>query len=613
MPEILLLNQEGRVGTILVAVAGALSTMAVSVLLLHMAVVAIVTPLKHMASQERLPRERVFLTTHLGYYLACFLISGLFGGVAALFEISWAQSGVILDDGRCSTQGIFLQLGEIGTATFSVIIAFHTMNNLVLRKKLPTSAVIFVIVLGWAFTLSLAIIGPSTNTNFYDIEGLWCWISISNPGFQIFMNIVPLLLSIILMLSLYGATYFKLRLDASDDDAAISLSTSISMSSDDYRRFLKPIARKLFFYPLVYSTLILPMTIVRLTLLFGVIPPNFAIILAAICDALIGFANTVVYVTTRNVGPSISWEGVRSGAKELITELPKHMLRESTVERFSEKVGSIYAISEPRLVATTNSAEVTVSRTASPAPPPRNVRVVTKDGIMPTFRGTNAMAPTPEYSRPSEPEVEPSYDHKTGAMDSVNRWRQRQAEFGASSPPNSDLQLPVSPQMTPLSHLRSSRSISSLRSYERGPTPSISRRVTPSNDGASVMNYQPSIGGPLPDARRSRVPTPVSFRSSEWDVHSQTSLISHIRKLSDSASSASSVSGVTAASSSNPRIEPGVPGGANLAFSLYPDAPSQRALGPRGEMPPEMLEASFSPTTAGYGTPKTGISTSKRI
>jgi len=603
----------------LVAVAGALSTMAVSVLLLHMAIVAIVSPLKQLASEQKLPRERVFLTTHLGYYLACFLISGLFGGIAALFETTWAQSGVILEDGRCSTQGILLQLGEIGTATFSVIIAFHTMNNIVLQKRLPTSAVIFVIILGWAFTISLSVIGPATNTNFYDIEGLWCWISKSHPAFQVFFNIVPLLLSIILMLTLYGATYFKLRLEATDDDVPISLSRSVSMSSDDYRKFLRPIARKLFFYPLVYTALILPMTIVRLAILFAIDVPNIAIIIAAISDGLIGFANTVVYVTTRNVGPSIDWEGVRSSAKELIAELPKHMLREpSTVERLTESVGSVYAISEPKLVTTTNSAEVTVTRSASPAIPPARVRVQTKDGILPTFRGdattsriTSTVVSVSEYSPSSEPEVELPHVHKTSAVDSVNRWRERQAEYGAS-PRSANTQLPVSPRMTPIGHVRSSHSFSSAGSFDGAPTP---RLVTPSNDGASVISYQPSN-----DAFRPHMPVARSNRN-EWDIHSQSSLISHIRNLSGSAASISTISsssGVSAPSSSNPRIQPGVAKGANLPFALYPgpDVPSRAPSALRGEigeMPLEMAEASFTPSTTRWKTAKYGPSSTTRI
>jgi hypothetical protein len=114
MVEILLLNQQERVGTIvglplfkpltgsqqapqLVAIAGGLSTLAVSALLLRLAAVAILSPLKRLSSSQRIPRERVFLTTQLGYYLTCLLISGLFGGVASFLEITWAQSGVILD------------------------------------------------------------------------------------------------------------------------------------------------------------------------------------------------------------------------------------------------------------------------------------------------------------------------------------------------------------------------------------------------------------------------------------------------------------------------------------------------------------------------------------
>jgi len=61
-----------------------------------MAFVAIISPLKQLSSSQKLPRERVFLATHLGYYLTCLLISGLFLGIAAFLEIVWAQTGIII-------------------------------------------------------------------------------------------------------------------------------------------------------------------------------------------------------------------------------------------------------------------------------------------------------------------------------------------------------------------------------------------------------------------------------------------------------------------------------------------------------------------------------------
>jgi hypothetical protein len=80
----------------LVAGAGALSTLSVSALLSHLAFVAIRSPLKQLSSPQKLPRERIFLNTHLGYYLTCLLISGLFLGIATFLEIIWAQEGLIL-------------------------------------------------------------------------------------------------------------------------------------------------------------------------------------------------------------------------------------------------------------------------------------------------------------------------------------------------------------------------------------------------------------------------------------------------------------------------------------------------------------------------------------
>jgi len=125
-----------------------------------------------------------------------------------------------------------------------------------------------------------------------------------------------------------------------------------------------------------------------------------------------------------------------------------------------------------------------------------------------------------------------------------------------------------------------------------------------SEDGSAIIESYFEV----PDALRPRVP--LGARSDrptgDWSFHSQNSLVSHIRALSDSTVTGASISR-TGSSMSNPALPPGI-GGANLPFALYPgDNSSRNALGLQGiprQMTPEMAEASFTPSTAGWKSPR---------
>jgi len=441
------------------------------------------------------------------------------------------------------------------------------------------------------------------------------------------------------LLFMYGATYIKLRFDASDDEEFISLTgPTVRMSTDKYRQYLRPVAKKLFFYPVVYTTLVLPMTIVRLAILSGAPVPSSAIIFAAICDASVGFANTVVYVTTRNVGPSVNWEGLRAASANLLVRSPgpepRSILRShmSMSDRLDEKVGSIYSIGEPKLVSTTNSSEVRVGFSSpklkpSPAAKPAVVRFASE--APPTFRALPPLPPSSIYSSESSPTIRPEEAYsvtttpKSGAADSVTKWRERQAAYSPASTGFTGSprprHLPISPKMTPTRHFRGAHSVSSIGSFDRAPTPLIRR---PSPNPSTLMRYGTSEDGStiiesyfeVPDALRPRVPPVarsdgVNTPSNDWSFHSQNSLISHIRALSD-LSHGSSIAR-TGSAASNPIVPPGM--GGNLPFALYPggDRTTPRnALGLEGvpqDILPETAEVTFTPSTAAteWKSPKT--------
>jgi hypothetical protein len=256
-------------------------------------------------------------------------------------------------------------------------------------------------------------------------------------------------------------------------------------------------------------------------------------------------------------------------------------------ERVQEKFGSLYSIGERRLLETSSSSGPRLNvatRTYRPT-------VVNRpEGTPPSIHALPLPDDTISLSEYSFSEVtangvEEGYIRKTVAADAVERWRENQGVFRVSSP-----------RVT----LRSSRvvrnsSVSSLRTYERAPTPlTLNRRSTVTlEDGSAIDESYFEV----PHALRPRVPPVLkSNQPNEWNFTSQEALINHIRSISNSSSASNK--------STNPRIQfiPGI-SAANLPFALYPgpDKPAYAALAQAlqsspQKMAPQIAEASFSPS-----------------
>ena len=97
-------------------------------------------------------------------------------------SIKWMVEGVVGPGAACTSQAIFYQIGNVGSALWSLTIAVHTFAILFLRVQVSSIACLLTLIGVWFVTGAIVSIGPALVQNddqgpFHGPSGPWCWIS----------------------------------------------------------------------------------------------------------------------------------------------------------------------------------------------------------------------------------------------------------------------------------------------------------------------------------------------------------------------------------------------------------------------------------------------------
>ncbi|CAE6460133.1 unnamed protein product [Rhizoctonia solani] len=275
---------------------------------------------------------RSFTHSALGVFLISLLLSDLIQGAAFSINFKWAADGGMYPSVACTAQGSVSQVGDLGSAIWSLAIAYYTFSLLFLFKKPPIWMTWTIFVLGWSTIIILPIIGPygienvKTRGHFYAISGAWCWVG---DGYQLerFLYVYMwIFLSLGTSLVLYGLVYLRFsgRLVVENGKLVWNKSSSgwsfgsfmASMSTPTRQsttprpsetsqtngigKHLKTISKRLMLYPLVYSIVTIPVAVCRIGTLAGWKPPFGLYIFAGITFSSSGITNVMLFIATRH-------------------------------------------------------------------------------------------------------------------------------------------------------------------------------------------------------------------------------------------------------------------------------------------------------------------------
>ncbi|KAF8577739.1 hypothetical protein K439DRAFT_1621845 [Ramaria rubella] len=270
-------------------------------------------------------------------------------GIAFAMNFRWSVLGEMSEGKLCTIQGAMSEVGDLGAAIWTIAIAFHTFWLLFLVRKPHHLIAPITLICGWSILVVLPILGPlviQTPGRGYGVERL-IYLYLSNP------ILIPTMPS---DLDLYGTGVFNNNLhrdgklkfqfqrtggQTSSGTRPVSASMSAGRTSQRFSaslpgcfdwakesrdagpvssgtgsgsdqatgpggpvvpvsKHLKNVARRLMWYPVVYTVVVLPVSICRMGVLAEWTPPFGLFVFAGICFASSGVSNCVLFITTRH-------------------------------------------------------------------------------------------------------------------------------------------------------------------------------------------------------------------------------------------------------------------------------------------------------------------------
>ncbi|KJA26358.1 hypothetical protein HYPSUDRAFT_133126, partial [Hypholoma sublateritium FD-334 SS-4] len=214
---------------------------------------------------------------------------------------------------------LFMQMGNFSTGYFTVAIAVHTFNSLVMQRRQSVIICRSTIAIGWFFTIlcieqNLAVIPffiKLSEGYIYGAGVIACGVRSSYPKLQFIFHLLPILLASLLGAILYSLIFLVLR-------GSLKLKSGVKLTLDpnarwhsseglteSYHRFIARVAKSMLWYPIAYIVFLIPYAATRLFMIAGFIVPFQAVVFASVCWYSLSVVDVVLlYNTFRVLGPA---------------------------------------------------------------------------------------------------------------------------------------------------------------------------------------------------------------------------------------------------------------------------------------------------------------------
>ncbi|KAL4069706.1 hypothetical protein V8B97DRAFT_615943 [Scleroderma yunnanense] len=304
------LDSGTRIGMVFVVEASAASALAVTGLLLYIAYSAIA--IQRNASQRWSPE------THIHYYflnlLICDLILSIVDNRSCEFACKHPYLSHSVNAQRvyphafCTVQGLVKHVGDVGVALSTMAVALHMLAVLVFHWKSPPKFALIGLAIIWLVIIVLVVVPNAVQHNIYGPTGYWCWIeedTMEQIGLDYIwmwlaatLNAIAYLFLILVMKRVILLNSNGFRWQGKPERIPIRSSMG-ALNSTEHTQEERVRASQMFFYPLVYIIVVLPISAARFSAFRGHTVP-FAV--TAVADTVFGSSglfNVVLYALTR--------------------------------------------------------------------------------------------------------------------------------------------------------------------------------------------------------------------------------------------------------------------------------------------------------------------------
>ncbi|KAF8156626.1 hypothetical protein B0H34DRAFT_468877 [Crassisporium funariophilum] len=262
---------------------------------------------------------KTYKNTHMFGYFMSLLGANVLQSIGTVMNYHWVSLDRVKSGSYCSAQGGIKQAGNIGVSFWSLVIAIHLFNLLFLRILSHKAVPVTVICIVWLTILLIVVLGPAVAQTkargpYFGISGAWCWITSNYPLHQIYLEYFFSFMSAGFSFILYSAVILRVRGNlAKGSDGKWRLQFlppgqewQLAVSRDMLDNAMLSFAKKMVWYPIAYTIILIPITITRFIEFGGSKVPFGATAFTAVIFNLMGFINVILVIYIERCFPEPS-------------------------------------------------------------------------------------------------------------------------------------------------------------------------------------------------------------------------------------------------------------------------------------------------------------------
>ncbi|KLO07850.1 hypothetical protein SCHPADRAFT_944922 [Schizopora paradoxa] len=241
------------------------------------------------------------------YVLSLFVADAL-QSIGASMSARWIHDGVVKAGPYCTAQGVIQQLGETSVGLATMFIAIHTFVNVWMRKHHRVRTAVIIVAVSWTFMALFVGIAAGKHRNYDEPSPFWCWVGPDYKQERIFGEYFWLWLTLFVAIAVYVPLFLWNQGNISIDERSWWKVTWHwkAPAKDKFMRE-RPLAfsLKLLAYPVAYSIVVLPLSVVRWITFSeqscgrSSSVPGAATFAAVFLHGCFGFVNVLLLLTTR--------------------------------------------------------------------------------------------------------------------------------------------------------------------------------------------------------------------------------------------------------------------------------------------------------------------------
>ncbi|KAF2150084.1 hypothetical protein K461DRAFT_245395 [Myriangium duriaei CBS 260.36] len=334
--------------------------------------------------------------SYIGYnqYLVLFinlLLADLIQAASFVFSLYWRHIDAILaPTAACTAQGWLLNLGDVASGLFVLLIAAFTFHSTVNGRRLEHKHFLALVIGTWVFCLLLTVLGPAIHGRTYFVRaGVWCWASALYETERLALHYVWIFAVQASTLVMYLAVLIHVR-------RTMRATSSMMMSSaarNTTHAKVDKATRVMVLYPVAYIFLTLPLSAGRMWSLAhdGKFLPDSYVLTAGSLIASSGFVDACLYAITRSSMMSTGSTNQSNSESSLKDRISRPAIIRAISARSMKALG----------VTSEQKPGMTIGRSISVAYPPPDPyslnslasTIVTRSNSVPALRAETAERP----------------------------------------------------------------------------------------------------------------------------------------------------------------------------------------------------------------------------